>query len=75
MFLNFRNSAGGIEAGVNLDQVMSWTSNKTEEGVPYVLLSFAVMASELSRGTGEKPWSMRLTGPEREQFLAAMAQR
>lgn len=72
MWIIFRDDAGAATDGVNLDNVMSWSSGLTEDKIPYVVLQFVVMGSDGTRGLGEKPWSMRLTGAERQQFLAAI---
>lgn len=71
-FLHFRRADGTVTDGVNLDLVMSWSSGVTEKGEAYVILSFAVMSQDIVRGGPMQPWVMRLTGAERDQFLAAM---
>lgn len=72
MWITFYDEQGAATDGVNLDNVMSWSSGLTEDKIPYVVLQFVVMGSDGTRGLGEKPWSMRLTGAERQQFLAAV---
>ncbi len=72
-FLNFRGANGEITDGINLDKVMSWSIGISDKGEPFVLVNFAVMGQDLTRGTGPQPWSMRLTNPEREQWLAYQA--
>jgi len=59
-------------AGINLAQVMSWATGLTEKGEPCVTLCFAVMAQDFAKGPAMQPWAMRLTGEERQQFLAAV---
>ena len=69
-FLNFVNAVGNTDAGINMDQVMSWSSSLDKDGTAAVIVTFAVMANAAAQGTTSQPWAMRLTGTEREQFLA-----
>lgn len=72
LWLTFRAPDQQAHAGINLAQVMSWSTGLTESGEPCVTLCFAVMAQDFAKGPAMQPWAMRLTGEERRQFLAAV---
>ncbi len=71
-WLTFSTPGQPPSGGINLTQVMSWGAGLTEKGEPCVTLCFAVMAQDLAKGPAMQPWAMRLTGEERQQFLAAV---
>ena len=49
-WLNFTVADSKAEAGINLDQVHSWHNGVTDEGLPYTIIAFAVMATTLASG-------------------------